>query len=219
MSDTIIQLTEDGSPTLFSQRFGETYHSRHGAWSETNHVFITEGLLIKARDQRKIRVGEVGLGTRLNVWATLLAARKFNLEVDYFAIEPYPPERSQLENYWHQLNSNDSDLFQKIIQTPENKVLEFPSFRFQWLKEYWPETNYLMASDLIYYDAFAPGTQPELWGEPAFTKAWQCLHPGGVLVTYCAKGVVKRTLKNIGFIVEHPPGPKGKREMTRAIKP
>lgn len=219
MSDTIIQLTEDGSPTLFSQKFGETYHSRHGALNETNHVFITEGLLFKARNQKKIRVGEIGLGTFLNAWATMVAAREFNIEVDYYAIEPYPPDPSSLENYIKHIHSKDSDLYKKLIQIPENKVFESPFFRFQWQRSFWPDTDFLLPSDLIYYDAFAPGTQPELWGETAFSKAWDNLNSGGILVTYCAKGVVKRTLKNIGFLVVNPVGPKGKREMTRAIKP
>lgn len=218
MTNLKIQPTEDGSFTLFSEHFGETYHSRHGALSETNHVFIREGLLFQAEKMKNIRVGEIGLGSRLNAWATCLATIENGISVDYFAIEPFPPPIQLLSDFTPNSDLEGKELFLKILETNENQIFEYSAFRFQWKRDFWPETQFLHNLDVIYYDAFAPGTQPELWREEAFSKAWNCLNPGGILVTYCAKGSVKRALKSVGFQVENPAGPKGKREMTRAIK-
>jgi len=219
MSDTSIQSTGDGSPTLFSSKFNETYHSRHGALAETRHVFIQEGILKKAMQQEKLRVGEIGLGTGLNAWACLLATISHNLTMEYTSIEAFPPDRETILDYFPTESEVELSWYKMISAAKSGAPADLhPRFRFGWVEGLWPEINPFSDLDVLLYDAFSPSTQPEMWNESALSTAWRSLKPGGFLVTYCAKGEVKRTLKSLGFEIESPPGPWGKREMTRAIK-
>lgn len=219
MSEISIQRTIDGSQTLFSNRFNETYHSCHGALAETNHVFIKEGLLKIATKESIVRVGEIGLGSGLNAWATLVSTLKFGFTIDYTSIEGYPPDYEVLSQFSPSDSEEEISWYKAIIETKSGiQSCPHPQFQFLWILGLWPEINPFSSLDVLFYDAFSPNTQPELWNENALNAAFSSLKRGGILVTYCAKGEVKRTLKKLGFEVENPPGPKGKREMTRAIK-
>lgn len=220
MSDTRIQFTKDGSPTLFSERFQETYHSSYGAWTETEHVYIREGLLISALNSNILRVGEIGLGSGLNAWATWQAAIQHNLNIDYFSIEAYPPDKEIIAQFNPSKLECENKGFIEMMGTLANvKFSPQLEFTFTWTQGLWAELNPFSELDVLYYDAFAPNTQPEMWTEVALKNAYQSLKSGGILVTYSAKGSVKRTLKSVGFSVENPPGAAGKIQMTRALKP
>lgn len=203
--------TQDGSYSLYSELYNEAYHSRHGAFTESNHVFIKNGLLRSGF--KKLRILEMGFGTGFNAYLTLLASIENNLTIDYISLEKHPVADDYQYNFKKDLS------FKKILECPWNK-------RIQLTKEYSLykiETDILSWDfapapfDLIYYDAFSPEKQPELWSTDIFLKIREHLNPAGSLVTYCAKGQVKRNLKSAGFNIEALPGPPGKREMTRAF--
>lgn len=213
--------TSDGSHSLLSGQLGVAYHSRHGAVQETRHVFIEAGLL-HHRERSALRVLEVGFGTGLNAFMTLLSTQHRDVEVTYETIEAFPITTATAEA----LN------FAEVLGVPENraeflrlhtsvwgKAIIFNNFTF--IKHRTRLENFSSSEqfDVIYFDAFAPNAQPELWEVPIFEQLYELLQPGGVLTTYCAKGVVKRTLRAVGFEVQALPGPPGKREMTRAIRP
>lgn len=213
------QKTGDGSLTLFSELFGETYHSRHGAITESMHVFIEAGLSLVSKTKKQIRIGEIGLGTGLNAILTYSYSEKHFIDIQYFAIEAFPISDYLKKEVISHFQNLDEAVYSKILFCQANQIYPIRScFNFCWYQQKWPESNLFQNLDLIYYDAFAPGTQPELWTQIAFEAAFQSLNPGGILVTYCAKGDVKRNMKSAGFEVERLPGPPGKREMTRARK-
>lgn len=221
MSPLEIKTTSDGSHTLLSTEFGVTYHSIHGAIQESEHVFIDAGYRYFAQKKR-LSILEMGLGTGLNAYLTFLESKKSDQKIAYMGIEAFPitTQQATLLNYCELLGDKPhSNVFKQIhecefeeqIQLSDDFILEKRRIKFARVQDQ-------SAYDLIYFDVFGPNTQPELWGEELLTKMYNALRPGGVLVTYCAKGIVKRTLKAIGFSVEALPGPPGKREMTRAIK-
>ncbi len=216
--DIDLVITNDGSPTLYVERFDEHYHSIHGSIQESLHVFIQAGLDYKAKQQPSIRIFEMGLGTGLNALLTLNYAQQHNVFIDYHAIELYPLTMESINKLAQFPNFNHPN-FLELHQIKSNKMLNIgENFRFtkylQDINDYKPSQLF----DLIYYDAFAPSAQDELWTVEMFQKMYDMLDDGGCLVTYCAKGIVKRTLKSVGFNIESLPGPIGKREMTRAIK-
>ncbi len=216
-----IFITADGSHSIFSEEYGFSYHSKHGAIQETRHVFIDAALRFKAVLQQEIAVLDIGFGTGLNAFMTLLEAKKRNLIVNYIGVEKFPisiDQATQL-NYSHLLEDADPTLFNQLHELDWEK--EYPMthhFQFTKLKKDFRELDYQEQFDIIYFDAFAPTAQPELWDHDMLTKMHQALKTNGILTTYCAKGDVKRTLKAIGFVVEKLKGPPGKREMTRATK-
>ena len=214
--------TQDGSHTLFSERYGVTYHSKYGAVTESAHVFIDAGLRFKAAVQREIAVLEVGFGTGLNAFMTWLEAERRNLDVSYTGIEAFPLTLKEASafNFASQLRAPErhADFLRLHRCAWEHPVklsgyftLEKKNMRLEAFLS--PE-----AFDLIYFDAFAPQAQPELWTIAVFARLYAALRPEGILVTYCAQGDFKRTLKKVGFLVERLQGPPGKREMTRAGK-
>ena len=212
-----VEITKDDSPTLYSEAFGQTYHSIHGALSESLHVFIKHGLAEIAQSKKEISIFEMGFGTGLNAALTWQYALQNQLQITYITIEKFPvsPEVSS------QFITQDLDLNATITRLQEKSWNEkhiFPQFNFHKIKGDLMNLNLSMQFDLIYYDAFSPSSQPELWTEEIFSKMYHLLYPGGILTTYCAKGQVKRNLKNVGFLVESPPGPMRKREMTVARK-
>ena len=221
--------TEDGSCSLKLNHFDEQFHSVHGAMAESMHIYIHSGL--KSLSQQQISVFEMGFGTGLNALLTL--AHSADKQIHYHTVEAFPLN----ENEYLSLNYIDSIFaqFQDIFPFSKEELQQFfiamhksengeilqitPNFHFK--KEIillenktWDDTPF----DLIYFDAFSPETQPELWNDSVFEKLYAILHEGGVLTTYCAKGVVKRSLKKAGFIVDSLPGPTGKREITKAVK-
>ncbi|MFI5150121.1 MAG: tRNA (5-methylaminomethyl-2-thiouridine)(34)-methyltransferase MnmD [Bacteroidia bacterium] len=216
-----LKQTGDGSHTLYNEVLNEHYHSHHGALQESLHVFIRAGLDKIAEPGNILRILEIGFGTGLNCLLTLKESLDKNLAVEYTSLEPFPltPEVATTLNYT-QLPEFTSltDVFLQMHAQPDNTQQLSPAFtlvrKLETLDHFIPSGNY----SLIYFDAFAPQVQPELWTEAVFQKMYACLVPGGILVTYCAKGEVKRNMKKAGFINERLPGPPGKREMTRAIK-
>ena len=204
--------TADGSFTLFIPEVQETYHSTHGAVQESMHVFIENGL--KACDKEEIRVLEVGLGMGLNAMLTLQHATQ---KIDYCALEPYPLSKEIL----NELATSGSDKFEMKFHA--SNVGEWISIQENFsfvrmevgLEEFQSEEKF----DIIYYDAFGPRVEPGLWTLERMQQCFILLNEGGVFVTYCAKGEVRRNLQAAGFVVERLAGPPGKREMLRGVKP
>jgi tRNA U34 5-methylaminomethyl-2-thiouridine-forming methyltransferase MnmC len=207
-----LKQTADGSFTLFIPEVEETYHSTHGAVQESMHVFIENGL--KACDKEVIRILEVGLGTGLNALLTLQHATK---KIDYCALEPFPLSNEIL----NELAANRSDQFEMKFHSSNSGELisiqeDFSFVRMEvGLEEFRSEEKF----DVIYYDAFGPRVEPGLWTLARMQQCFDLLNEGGVFVTYCAKGEVRRNLQAAGFVVERLAGPPGKREMLRGVKP
>jgi tRNA U34 5-methylaminomethyl-2-thiouridine-forming methyltransferase MnmC len=212
-----IQITKDKSPTLFSEQFQQTYHSIHGAIAESEHVFIRHGLEEKAKETSTISVFEMGLGTGLNATLTWKYAIKSNLNIHYEAIELYPVDTEVMDKF----DTEDIDLNQKInsiYSLDWNQEFQQDNFNFIKFKTDLSQFQTTTIFDLIYFDAFGPRTQPELWTEEVFLKMYELLNSNGILTTYCAQGQFKRNLKAAGFSITNPAGPVGKREMTIAKK-
>lgn len=221
MQDLIFE-TQDGSHSIMSAQHGVSYHSKYGAVQESRHVFIQAGLYQKALQQKDIRILEFGFGSGLNAFLSLLETQQHDWKIRYEAVEAYPilPEQARLLNYPTLLEANHLQAaFLKMHECPWGQEVEItPSFVLKkWLQRF-EDISFQNQFDVIYFDAFAPDAQPELWELPVLEKAYEALCTGGLLVTYCAKGSVKRALKSAGFQLESLPGPPGKREMTRCIK-
>jgi len=214
--------TQDGSHSLLSGVYGVSYHSKYGAIEESSHVFIQAGLHWQALRLKRLRILEIGFGAGLNAYLTLLEAHRLQLQVFYEAIEAYPIsiEQAVALNYPRILEPDVSkSIFLRLHEVPAGEeVLLTPHFHLLKQQIFFSDIRYSGAFDLVYFDAFAPDVQPELWEQPMLLKVYDALKPGGVMVTYCAKGYVKRNLKAVGFQVEALPGPPGKREMTRCVK-
>jgi len=215
--------TQDGSHSIFSTDFGVPYHSRYGAIQETQHVFIDAALRFKAVVQKEIAILEIGFGTGLNAYITYLEAHKRNLRINYVTFEAYPLSAAQAAvlNYPDLLKISEEErhFFGTMHELPWNEKVEVDEhFNITKRHEQFQEIDYKSQFDIVYFDAFAPNAQPELWEHDLLEKMYHALRPNGIFVTYCAKGSVKRTLKSLGFVIEALPGPPGKREMTRAIK-
>jgi tRNA U34 5-methylaminomethyl-2-thiouridine-forming methyltransferase MnmC len=219
MDKIVFKITEDGSHTLYLKDLDETYHSKHGAIQEAMHVFIDAGL--NNCIQSKLNILEIGFGTGLNAFLTLKESK--NRTVNFTSLEAYPlPQEivAQL-NYTSELklNSVGIEQFKKMHLVEWGNYQEItPNFKLNKIKVQLDQYKSIEKFDLIYFDAFGPRVQPEMWGKEIFENMYDVLSENGVLVTYCAKGSVKRTLKEVGFRVEPLPGPPGKREMTRAKK-
>jgi tRNA U34 5-methylaminomethyl-2-thiouridine-forming methyltransferase MnmC len=217
------KLTHDGSSTLYSKQFNETYHSIFGAISESNHIYIKNGIqYYKDFFQiNAINILEIGFGTGLNAILTWKYACENNIRVQYFSVEKYPLSIQEIQNL------NYSDILQapwqerfKTLHTFEwNKSNVIKDFKICKLKAdllNLPKMNTVF--DIIYFDAFSPEKQPELWTEQVFENLFALMKKNGILVSYCAKGLVKRNLKKVGFTLQTPPGALRKREMIRAVK-
>lgn len=214
--------TQDGSHSVMSEEYGVSYHSRYGAVQESRHVFIEAGLHFQALKLKEIAVLEFGFGTGLNAWLSLLEAAKHHLNIDYEALEAFPITEAEARklNYPTLLPAEDlGATFLQMHTCAWGEAVELtPNFTFRKVQQRFEEADYSEQFDVVYFDAFAPNAQPELWERDILEKAHRALRPGGVLVTYCAKGSVKRIFRDLGFEVEAMPGPPGKREMTRCIK-
>jgi tRNA U34 5-methylaminomethyl-2-thiouridine-forming methyltransferase MnmC len=219
-----IRPTSDGSPTLFSPLYQAAFHSVHGALRESLHVFIDSGLhhVLRAKPTGPVRVFEMGLGTGLNAWLTTLAAEKWHRELSYTAMEkhPLPTGLAESLDYPGIFRPEARHSFLAIHEAPWNEWARTGDTFLLYKQEAdLMDTDPPDDLDLVYYDAFGPETQPELWSENLLGRICACLRPGGVLVTYCAKGQVRRNLQAHGMLVERLPGPPGKREMLRASRP
>ena len=209
--------TKDGSHTIWNEELDETYHSRHGALQESLHVFIEMGLVPLLSHKNEIRVFEMGFGTGLNAWLTFHRLKETKIILRYNGIEAFPLD----QQITHSLNyaDQDRDLFHKLHNVPWGQFNEISPN--QWLlkrKVKIEEMDENQSFDLIYYDAFGPNTQPDLWSAEVLNKCVRMMNPGAVFVTYCSKGQVRRDLRDAGLEMEKLPGPPGKREMLRGIK-
>jgi len=215
-------MTQDGSYTLYSKDHRVTYHSKYGAIQESNHVFVDSGLLPVLKKQDKISILELGFGTGLNVlltWKNIVDIDTVHVDYHSFDVYPLPEDLLNACVYDDRLKI-PTTISKNILTSDWDKLIEVDS-RFTLtkhnkdiLEETLPD-NYF---DIVYFDAFSPESQPELWSISLFEKIHESMTNEAILVTYCAKGEVKRILKKIGFTLESLPGPPGKREMTRATK-
>ncbi len=216
-----IFITSDGSSSIFLPELKETYHSKHGAIQEAYHVFINNGL-DQFADHAIINILEIGFGTGLNCFITYLESKRRNLKVKYDGVEAYPLEAEDISqlNYVQELKAtNESKVFQKLhsISWGDSHKLT-DEFYLIKRKQFFTDIEDKNRFDLIYFDAFGANVQPELWTVEIFEVMYNSLKNKGVLVTYSAKGSVRRAMQQVGFKVERLPGPPGKREMLRGIK-
>jgi tRNA U34 5-methylaminomethyl-2-thiouridine-forming methyltransferase MnmC len=209
--------TADGSYTLYVPELDEHYHSIHGALQEANHVFIKHGLE-PLKESSSIRVLEMGLGTALNAYLSYQWARKNNISLWYSGVEAYPVEGEIISTCLKEIGVNQVQDLRFFSEFVYGSTQGLDSFTLEPIHAFWADINFKEAYDVVFYDAFGPRAQSELWTLANFQIAFDALKPGGTLVTYCAKGQVKRDLKSVGFTVESRPGPPGKREMTVAFK-
>lgn len=220
MKREIIQ-TADGSNTIYIPEMDENYHSSHGALQEALHVFIKNGLELK-KDLSTIDIFEMGFGTGLNALLSFIEAEKGEQFISYKGIEAYPVEQELIQaiRYEDLVDEKYHAGFQQMHKLSWNEPHALTSnFTFEKIhakiEEYQVEEECV---DLVFYDAFGPRAQEAMWHSSILKKMYDMLKPNGTLVTYCAKGQVKRDLKALGFTIESVPGPPGKREMTLAHK-
>lgn len=215
-----LEQTADGSYTLYVPELDEHYHSVKGALTESQHIFIDMGL--KHSSVTAPHILEIGLGTGLNCVLTLLEAKESQRHVHYTGIERYPLNEEIIRklNYPSIIGKECEEDYFAIHQAPwEEDVCLSPWFTLHKMKGDFTHYSFEQKYDIIYFDAFAPEKQPEMWEQSLFDNLYQVLNEGGILTTYCAKGVVRRMLQTAGFKVERLPGPPGgKREILRAIK-
>lgn len=211
----------DGSHTLFLPDMNETYHSLHGAITESRHVFIDKGLDAVVKDDQPTRVLEVGFGTGLNALLTMAYAEKFLKKVIYHTLEPNPLPKEIWEklNYTEKLSAPVSGFYERLHSLEWNSEVELsPYFTIKKINARLEEWETQEEYDLVYFDAFAPGKQAEVWKLSNIEKCYRRVKAPGLLVSYCAQGQFRRDLQSAGFEVERLPGPPGKKEMLRAFK-
>lgn len=214
-----LQITADGSPTIYSDEFNATYHSKHGAIQESMHVFINAGLefYIDKTNANKVSIFEMGFGTGLNALLAAQYANDKQINISYDSVELYPLSDDELAPVKNEIK--EELLFSTIHDAAWNEdTIINNKFTLRKL-----QANLLVLKidrqyDIVFYDAFAPTAQPELWTEEVFSKLYHHMIEGGVLVTYCSKSIVRKALIAAGFQVQKIQGPPGKREMLRAVK-
>lgn len=213
-------ITEDGSQTIYLPEIDEHYHSIHGAIQESQHIYINQGLLQVQKNE--ISILEIGFGTGLNAYLTYCNSKNKAL-VNYYTLEKFPlteAEYSQL-NYPETLYPENRSVFKQMHQAKWDTQVaisadfnlfklqaDLLNFKFEFLPQF----------DLVYYDAFAPVKQPEMWTDSLLEKVSASVKKDGIFVTYCAKGSVRRALNNAGFLMERIPGPVGKKEILMGKK-
>lgn len=220
-----IVTTADGSATIFLPEWNEHYHSKHGALQEAYHVFMKTGLdyfIEISKPTAPISILEMGFGSGLNCLISLLEAQKKQISIEYTGVEAYPVSMEELEklNYPALFREEDAEkLFRRIHEAEWGQNVTITNF-FSLVKRqaFFKSIEEVDVYDLIFFDAFGPRVQPKLWTEEMFGKMFKALRSGGVLVTYSAKGSVRRAMEAVGFSVERLPGPPGKREMLRASR-
>ncbi|WP_411894688.1 tRNA (5-methylaminomethyl-2-thiouridine)(34)-methyltransferase MnmD [Winogradskyella sp. A2] len=216
--------TADGSKTIQIEEWNEQYHSIHGAINEANHVFLKHGLLFYSHYNQKpepITILEIGFGTGLNAFLTLVDAEKQSLNIDYVGVEAYPVSMDEIIqlNYVDLISKNHASLYSKMHEIDWEVTTNITSnFKLEKQQKFFREIKAKNEFDIIYFDAFGARVQPDLWTKDIFKIMYRAMKNNGVLVTYSAKGSVRRAMQAVGFEVERLPGPPGKREMLRAIK-
>lgn len=223
--------TSDGSKTIQIEDWNEQYHSIHGAIQEANHVFLKHGLLFYTKflsvspkiypEGRSISILEIGFGTGLNAFLTLIEAEKLKLNINYVGVEAYPVQLEEIEqlNYVELISKEHNSVFEKMHNVSwEVQHQISTSFILEKQEKFFKDIKDIDTFDIIYFDAFGARVQPNLWTEDIFKIMFNTLKTNGILVTYSAKGSVRRAMQTVGFTVEKLPGPPGKREMLRAQK-
>jgi len=216
---TELKLTEDGSHTLFVPGIDECYHSTHGAIQESQYIFIEAGL--KQCQKEEVRILEIGFGTGLNAFLTLLEAERSEKCILYTSLELYPVEieKALQLNYPEELAPEKRQTFEKMHAAVWNMEVPItPFFKLNKIETDFTGFVFKDKFDVVYFDAFSPEKQPEMWSEALFATIYSHCNAGAVLTTYCAKGVVRRAMQAAGFVVERLPGPPGKREILRGRK-
>ncbi len=215
-----LEITEDGSHTLFVPELDEHYHSVHGAIQESVHIFIASAL--RKCQRSEIKILEVGFGTGLNAFLSALESEKMDKKIFYTSLELYPISATDAKklNYAELLQPTKANIFEEI-HASRWEVMQQITPHFWLLKQQIDFSNpdNLKTNeyfDIVYFDAFAPEKQPEMWSQAIFDKIFSICNPQAILTTYCAKGSVRRMLQQAGFLVERLPGPPGKREILRA---
>ncbi len=212
-----IKITADNSPTLYNREIGEHYRSVNGAVQESMHVFIKNGLNTVKKEN--IKILETGFGTGLNAVLTLIEAEKNKQKIYYETIEKYPLSENIIDKLFCFIDSGSNRILKQIHLTDWNKEVKITDFftikKIQAdLLDFIPDKIF----DIIYFDAFSPNKQPELWTTEIFRKIFNATSPQGILLTYSAKGTVKQALGNAGYTIKRLPGPPGKHHIIRAIK-
>lgn len=214
--------TADGSKTIQIEDWNEQYHSIHGAIQEAKHVFIKHGLHeVIQNELNKISILEIGFGTGLNAFITCLEAEKLKIQVDYCGVEAYPVSQDEIRqlNYAELISDKNEHVFSKLHAIQWEEPIKITSnFTLTKRQQFFSQIDDVNYFNLIYFDAFGARVQPELWTESIFKIMYNALRTNGVLVTYSAKGSVRRAMQAVGFTVERLVGPPGKREMLRATK-
>ena len=209
IQNNTIEITGDGSCTLFVPDLNEHYHSVNGARQESLHVYIEAGL--NACPLSSVSVLEIGFGTGLNALLTWEESKKRSLHINYTTIEKYPLTEElivRLNYEVHPFHAAAWEAWERI-----DACFSIYKMNADLLTCSFPGLY-----DVVYYDAFAPDKQPDVWSQEIFDRIFEVINPRGILTTYCAKGEVRRMLQRTGFTVERIPGPPGKREMLRARK-
>ncbi len=217
-----IMETEDGSHTVRLAGSGITFHSKRGAIQESLHVFIQSGFDYFTQENpsvKVVKIFEVGLGTGLNALLTAKAARQKSKQVVYKAVDLYPLGG----DIFNQLNYPEildgTELYRAIMQSGWEQLASIDAFfKIQKIRMGLEQCTFAEPQHIIYFDAFAPEDQEEMWSGSICKKMFDALELNGILVTYCSKSIVRKALQAAGFKVEKIPGPPGKREMVRAIK-
>ena len=214
-----VEITADGSATIYVPHLDEHYHSVKGALTESLHIFRNCAFLYHNPSSQPLRVLEIGFGTGLNAVVTAMATTN-DRKAHYISLELYPVEAKLIEklNYGEMV---DNDLLMALHQAQWNapQVIS-PTFTLEKLQCDFTQCSLPTDIDVVYFDAFAPEKQPEMWDESLFKRIYDAMSNGGILTTYCAKGEIRRRLQRVGFIVERLAGPPGgKREILRATKP
>ena len=220
MKEINIEVTEDGSHTLYLPEMDEHYHSTHGAVQESEHVYIQTGLRECAKKQ--LNILEIGFGTGLNALLTYRYAKTNNLEIFYYTTELFPLEERFVKQFNYVENEDEKEFFQRLHQCEWEKEVQLTP-EFTIFKNHTDITSEdsLQSSkkiNLVYFDAFGPDKQPEMWDERIFHHIYNMCNDAAILATYCAKGEVRRRMQRAGFLVERLPGPPGKREILRGRK-
>lgn len=212
-------ITQDGSHSLFVPEIDECYHSKHGAIQESKHIFIEAGL--KQCQNETIKVLEVGFGTGLNAYLTLLEAEKSNRKIHFTTLELYPVEieKALQLNFPEELAQENRVDFEKMHTSAWNEKIQISQhFTLTKIETDFTHYSFIDKFDVVFFDAFSPEKQPEMWTEELFRKIYLNCNPAAIMTTYCAKGIVRRAMQSAGFNVERIPGPPGKREILRCTK-
>lgn len=216
-----IEKTADGSPTLYREDIDEHYHSVKGALTESLHVYLDTGWRKASELSRPVRVFEVGFGTGLNAAITAAAALELMIPTEYYAVELYPLPKETTDLIAATMEVEYLEAFERVTQSQWDETTSInPYFTLMKMKDNLLTMSIPTDLDAVYFDAFAPEKQPEMWTETIFRKLYEAMKPEAVLTTYCAKGSIRRMLQQIGFFTERLPGPPGgKREILRTKKP